>query len=96
MRFELKWDKDNPEAELSAIVVAYHEALTAALKALAEEKGTEDLAWFDQLHQASIKAAKGTVADGLPIEVDASAVRLGFETLDRDFKSIRTSLLKGE
>jgi hypothetical protein len=94
MPFTLKWDKDNAEAELSAVVIAYHGALTTAIKALAEEKGTADLAWFDQLHQDAVRAAKGTIADQVPIEVDASAVRLGFETLDADFKSLRVRLVK--
>ncbi|AEG52573.1 hypothetical protein CN233_32010 [Sinorhizobium meliloti] len=96
MAFKLQYSKENAEAELGTIVIAYHEALAAALKALAEEKGTEDLAWFDELHQHAVKTAKGTSTEGIPIEVDARSVRLGFETLDQGFKSIRVSLLKSE
>lgn len=38
MAFKLQYSKENAEAELGTIVIAYHEALAAALKALAEEK----------------------------------------------------------
>jgi hypothetical protein len=94
MPFELKWDRNNAEVELGAVVIAYHEALTIAIHALADAKGTDDLAWFDQLHKDAIRAAKGTVTDEIAIETDASAVRLGFETLDADLKSIRVGLAK--
>jgi hypothetical protein len=96
MPFELKWDPKNAEVELGAVVIAYHEALTAAIEALAEVKGTDDLTWFDELHQNSIAAAKGTTTEEISIEVDASAVRLGFQTLDADFKSIRIGLIKNK
>lgn len=94
MPFELKWDKDNAEVELAAVVIAYHGALTEALEALAATKGTADLSWFDQLHQDAIRTAKGTSTEEVPIEVDASAVRFGFETLDAGFKSIRLGIVK--
>lgn len=94
MTFELKWDENNAEAELGAVVVAYHGALTAAIEALAELQGTKDLGWFDKLHQDAIRTAKGTTTQQISIETEASAVRLGFETLDADFKSIRVGLIK--
>ena len=94
MTLELKWDPNNAEIELGSVVIAYHGALAAAVKALAEVHGTDDLGWFDELHQNAIRTAKGTTTEQVAIEVDASAVRLGFQTLDADFKSIRVGLVK--
>jgi hypothetical protein len=94
MQLVIDRDPNKATVELGAVVIAYYEALTAALKALADVNGTDDLRWFDELHQDAIRAAKGTVADQVPIEAEASAVRLGFETLDAHFKGFRVKLVE--
>ncbi|AII27798.1 hypothetical protein B9J07_13055 [Sinorhizobium sp. LM21] len=94
MGFKLQYSKDHAEAELGVIVIGYHEALRATLGALAAEKGTEDLAWFDQLHQDVIKAVKGTTAEGVSLATEAKAVGQSVEVIDHEFKSVRAGLLK--
>ncbi|MDP9630082.1 UNVERIFIED_ORG: hypothetical protein J2W85_002143 [Ensifer adhaerens] len=94
MGFKLQYSKENAEAELGVIVIGYHEALRATLGALAAEKGTEDLAWFDQLHQVAIKAAEKTTTEGVPSEIGTKAVSQSVELIDNEFKSIRAGLLK--
>lgn len=91
---ELSYDKEHPEEYLNAGIAAYHEALHACIAALVEVKGTEDLAWFDDLHQQAIRSAKGTIAEQVPIEVEAGAVRFGFQLVDAEFKQLRVGLAK--
>lgn len=94
MPTEIAYDKEHAERYLAAAVTAYHEALSAAVKALAVEKGTDDLSWFDELHQNAIRAAKGTVTEEIPVEVEASAIRFGFEVIDADFKGLRVQIIE--
>ncbi|MCM2439667.1 hypothetical protein HGO34_08055 [Agrobacterium vitis] len=90
------YDKENAERYLGAAVIAYHGALREVVKALATAKGTADLSWFDELHQNAIRSAKGTITEQIPVEVEAGAIRFGFETIDAEFKSIRVSLIKNQ
>jgi len=91
---EAKYDKTNPEPYLGAAIIAYHEALRASVEALAELNGTNDLTWFDELRQNTIRAAKGTVTDQIPVEVEADALRFSIQVLENEFDSIRVGLLE--
>ncbi|MDX3929259.1 MAG: hypothetical protein QHC90_26090 [Shinella sp.] len=91
---KVSYDKNHPEEYLNAGLAAYHEALHACIVALVEVKGTEDLTWFDDLHQQAIRSAKGTITEHIPVEVDAGAVRFGFEIVDAEFKQLRVGLVK--
>ncbi|GEM_PF-6285668 len=94
MEVEIKYDRENAEAYLGAAIAAYSEALELALNALAEAKGTDNLEWFEELRSAMITAAKGTSAEQIAIEVDAGAVRFGFQTLEASLDAIRHRLLE--
>jgi hypothetical protein len=96
MHLEINRDPSKAIVELGAVIIAYHGALTAALKALADVKEADDLRWLDELHQNAVRAAKGTIGDQISMEAEASAVRLGFETLDAHFKSFRVELVQNK
>jgi hypothetical protein len=91
---EVSYDKNHAEEYLNAGLVAYHEALHACIAALAEVKGTDDLAWFDDLHHQAVRSAKGTITEQIPVEVDSGAVRFGFQIVDAEFKQLRVGLVK--
>lgn len=92
----MHYDKQNAEAYLGAAIIAFQNALEAAVRVAAETKGTDDLSWFDELHENAVRTAKGTTTEDIPVEVEAAAIRFGFEVVDAKFKSLRVSLLKDE
>ncbi|MCM2432101.1 hypothetical protein [Agrobacterium rosae] len=94
METEIKYDKDNAESYLGAAIVAYSQALEIALKSLAETRGVDNLEWFDELRSAMIRTAKGTSIEQIAVEVDAGAVRFGFEALDASLNAIRLRLIE--
>lgn len=94
MEISLSYVPGNPVPALTAALISHANALRSAMQALAELKGTDDLAWFDQLHQEAVRAAKGTVTEHIAIETEADAIRFGFETIDASFKSIRVGLVE--
>lgn len=94
MQVEIKYDQENAEAYLGAAITAYAEALELALNAVAEAKGTDNLQWFDELRSTMVAAAKGTSTEQIAIEVDAGAVRFGFQTLDASLDAIRHRLVE--
>lgn len=94
MRWSLQYDKAHAEEYLTAGMAAHIQGLEMAVRALAETKGTDDLTWLDDLREEAARAAKGTTAEQIPIEVDAGAVRFGFEALDANFQRIRSMLIK--
>ncbi len=94
MERHIPFDKEHADQYLGAAIIAYHEALRAAIAALAAEKGTDDLSWFDQLRKDAVRAAKGTVVEQHSIELDADVVRFGFELLDGEFEAIRVGLVE--
>jgi hypothetical protein len=87
MPTEIHYDKEHAETYLGVAVIAYSEALEAALKGLAETKGTDDLQWFDDLRAEMVRTAKGTITEQISIEVEAGA--LG----DSDFSPLRRTLM---
>ena len=86
------YDKDNAEAFLGATALALQDALGTTLLALAQVKGTDDLSWFDELHQQTVSATKRMVVEEVLVEIDAGARRFACEVLDAKFKSLRLSL----
>jgi hypothetical protein len=96
MAREIRYDKDNAERSLAAAVVAYQQALDLTVEALAAAKGTADLTWFDDIHQETIRAAKGTVTEQIPVEAEADALRFAIEAIDAHFQSLRVRIVKME
>jgi hypothetical protein len=93
---KLHFDKEHAAAYLSAALIASQGALEIAFKKLAQLKGTDDLAWFEDLRAQAVTSSKGTVTEQIPVEVEAGALRFGFETLDLTFERIRGGLIKPE
>ncbi|MQB20548.1 hypothetical protein DXT90_07865 [Agrobacterium tumefaciens] len=92
MQIKLDYDKNNAEVYLGAAIIAYSQALEIALKELAELRGTDDLGWYQDLRDTMIKTAKGTTGEQISIEVDAGAVRFGFQALEASLDTIRVRL----
>lgn len=90
----LSYDKKHAEAYLGAALIAYREALNGAIDALAEAHGTDDITWLDELQDNAVRQSQGTITEQVPIEVEAGALRFGFQSLEAEFKSIRSRLIK--
>jgi hypothetical protein len=90
----LYYDKEHAAAYLGAALIACQEALESAFKELAQVKGTDDMEWFDDLRAQAVSSSKGTVTEQIPVEVEARALRFGFQTLDLTFDRIRGELIK--
>lgn len=93
---ELKYDKDQAEVYLGAAIIGLQNALSLTLKELAKVHGNQDLSWFDNLKDQSVRIAKGTVAENFSIETDAKAVRFSYEAVDAAFESLRRSIIEQE
>lgn len=87
-------DTDNPTPQLIAAIIGLQEALDLSLRALAADKGVDDMSWFDEIHQDSVRAAKGTITEHIPIETEAGALRFGFQAVDALFQTIRVRLIE--
>lgn len=94
MKTVLNFDIENKERYLGAALAAYEVALHAAVSRLADINGTDDLAWFDELHHQAVFASKGTITEEIPIEVEAGAIRFGTQLLDAKFKSLRIEMVE--
>lgn len=90
----LSYDKKHAEVYLAAALIAYREALNCAIDALAKSHGTADTTWLDELQDSAVRQSKGTITKQVPIEVEAGAMRFGFQSLEAEFKSIRSRLAK--
>ncbi|MDH0126682.1 hypothetical protein N7376_22150 [Brucella intermedia GD04153] len=96
MDWKLQLDPEHSEAQLAAAVIALTEALRLTVKKLADVKGNADLSWFDDLKKEAVQIGKGTVAENVSIEKDASSVRFGLEAVDAAFESFRRGILEKE
>lgn len=96
MPFEIKIDKENANVYLGSALVAFHHALRIAIRDLADINGLNDLSWFDQLRDGSIRAAKGMPTEQIPVEIEAAAIGFAVETLDAALSGLRLSLTKYE
>nr|WP_176024858.1 hypothetical protein [Brucella pseudintermedia] len=96
MDWKLQLDPEHSEAQLAATVIALTEALKLTVHELAEVKGNADLSWFDDLKQKAVQIGKGTVAENISIEKDASSVRFAFQAVDAAFESLRRGVIEKE
>lgn len=92
MRLELEINDGNPIPKLGAALIAVSSALDLSIEKLAEEKGTSDLSWLDDLREQSIVAAKGTIAEDISIETEADALGFAVELIDAKFQTLRLGL----
>jgi len=68
-------------------------ALRTTLEALAKRHGNQAGPWLDDMESILIREAKGTIAEGLPIEVDAASVKLGIDILQMQLDIVRRNLI---
>ncbi|MAU20618.1 MAG: hypothetical protein CMH13_08805 [Martelella sp.] len=94
MKLELDINDDNPTPKLGAALIAVSSALDLSIEKLAEEKGTLDLSWLDELRQQSIVAAKGTITEDISIETEADALGFAIELIDAKFQTLRLGLVQ--
>lgn len=81
-------------ASMSGAAAAFQYSTWNAIQKLAAVNGTEDLAWLDELHQASVAEVKSTIGEGVPIEMEAESLQFGVDVLDAAFKAYRSRLIK--
>lgn len=92
----LSFDAEHAGEYLGAAVMAFRGSLDKAVSMIAEDRGTADLSWLDELRDHSVKAAKGTLTENIPIETEAGALRFGFQMLEGEFEALRRRLIKPE
>jgi CheY-specific phosphatase CheX len=81
-------------ATMGGAAAAFQYVSWNAIQMIAEIKGTADLTWLDELHQASLAEVKSTVTEGVAIEVEAEGLQFGVDVLDAAFKAYRARLIK--
>lgn len=81
-------------ASMSGAAAAFQYGLWNAIQQIAELKGADDLSWLDELHQASIREVKGTITEGVAIEVEAESLQFGVDVLNAAFQAYRARLVK--
>lgn len=81
-------------ASMGGAAAAFQYGLWNAVRQIAEVKGTADLSWLDELHQASVAEVKSTIGEGIAIEVEAESLQFGVDVLDAAFKAYRARLIK--
>jgi len=77
----------------AAIAAAVIPALRAALEEMATQHAGDDPAWFDELEARLIAAAKGTIVEGFPIEVESTALKAGIDVLQATLDVVRSNLI---
>ncbi len=87
--------RDDGERFLGVALIAYNDALTAALMALAEIKGVEDLSWIDEIQEASLRAVRSTISGSIPPGAEDGAMNFSINVLDAAFTSVRVELTEG-
>ena len=67
-------------------------ALRIVVEELAKMHGNQAGKWLDDLETRLISAAKGTVTEGLSIEVEAASLKVGIEILQATLDVVRHNL----
>lgn len=83
----------NNYAAIAGIIVP---ALRSVLEELAKLHGDKAGAWLDELELRLIADAKGTVTEGLPIEVEAAGLKAGIDVLQATLDVVRNRLIREE
>jgi hypothetical protein len=78
---------------LAAMMHIMLTAFTTTLETLAAHKGGKAGPWLDDLQEILISDAKGTVAEGMPIEADVEGVKLGIDVLQATLDAVRYTLV---
>lgn len=79
-------------ANYQAIAGIVLPALRTALEDLAKHHGSQAGDWLDDLESRLIQSAKGTVTQGVPIEVEAASLKVGIDVLQATLDIVRHSL----
>ncbi|MGO6816782.1 hypothetical protein [Rhizobium brockwellii] len=87
--------QDDGERYFGVALIAYNDALTAALMALAELKGLGDLTWISEIQEASLRAVRSTISGRIPPGAEEGAMKFSIKVLDAAFTSIRVELTEG-
>jgi len=86
---------DSGETYLGVALIAYDDALTAAMIALAEFNSVEDLAWIDRIQEAAIRSVRHTISGKIPAEAEDGAIKFSIDVLNGAFRGIRTEITQG-
>ncbi|PWJ81473.1 hypothetical protein C7441_1104 [Pseudaminobacter salicylatoxidans] len=73
---------------LEAINLISLHALRTVIEEMVEQRGGIG-PWYDELEQELIRDAKGTIAEGVPIETEAGALKLGIDVLQMTLDVVR-------
>lgn len=83
----------NAKESYAAIAVIFIPALQIVLEELVARVPADDYGWFDELEAHLIREAKGTIIEGLPVEVEAESLKAGIELLQTTINVVRKSLI---
>lgn len=75
-----------------SIVLAFREAIDAALDALAQHQETEDGEWLIQVEREAIRRTKGLIGEGVAMEKEVAMIGVGVEALTAVFSSYRRKI----
>jgi hypothetical protein len=77
----------------AAIVAIVGPALRTVLEEMVSQRAGDDPSWFDELEAKLIIAAKGTIVEGFPIEVESTALKAGIDVLQTTLDVVRSNLI---
>lgn len=93
MTVSIDYPAEEAEPFLGAALLASHAALAAAISALAEARGTDDLSWLDTIQEQAVLAAKGNYIENASIETEVAALEFGLLVLEGQFATIKADMV---
>lgn len=95
MNWHIEFPKDMTPQHWAAIVTVLQPALRKAIEEGVEAHGEDARIWFEQLSHTLMTRAKGTVTEGIPMDVEAEGLRLGLRILQATLEACRHDLFSG-
>lgn len=71
-------------------------ALQTVLKEERDQQGTNAKTWLDELEKRLIRDAKGSVTEGIAIQVEAPALQYSVYVLQAVLDSVRAGIIDGD
>lgn len=88
-----KIDIENTLEAYAAIAAVIVPALRTTLEELVSRDPEGAALWFDELEARLISGAKGTITEGIPIEVEASSLKSAIDVLQATLDVVRSNLI---